>query len=300
MSRFFKALEQAERDRAERQGGGPGRGPSPIARVPTPEPPEAPVIEANGLVDEHLVGLLAPTSYAAEQYRELCHQVEALQRTAGLRVIAVSSPGVGDGKTLTAINFAGALAQSANLRVLLAELDLRRPTLARYLGLAGTEVRGLIDAVMSPGLTVAALAQRIEPFGFSVLLAGSPTRSPYEVLKSARVEALLAEAREAYDYVVLDTPPLLSVPDCRAIERWADGFLVVVSAHKTPRKLVDEAVATLPPSSLLGLVFNADDGPMSRYAYGYGHARDHDAAPAGEPGVSPGWKRAVRRLRRWR
>jgi Mrp family chromosome partitioning ATPase len=76
---------------------------------------------------------------------------------------------------------------------------------------------------------------------------------------------LLAEARRHYDYVVLDTPPLIPFPDCRLLGRWVDGFFIIVAAHQTSRRLVEEALQVVDPAQLLGLVFNRDDRPLSRY-----------------------------------
>jgi len=119
MSKFFKALEQADRDRTREPQSAPER----VASVQpsSPEPESAQVEQTNpaGLaadsadgVDDHLVSLVAPATFEAEQYRALRHTIEQLQRSRDLRVVAVSSPGVGDGKSITAINLAGALAQA--------------------------------------------------------------------------------------------------------------------------------------------------------------------------------------------
>src|SRR5262249_22823502 len=75
----------------------------------------------------------------------------------------------------------------------------------------------------------------------------------------------LEEARAQYDYVVLDTPPLLSIPDCRIIGRCVDWFLVVVAAHKTPARLLDEALRTLPAAEILWLLFNGGGGVDTTY-----------------------------------
>ena len=89
--------------------------------------------------------------------------------------------------------------------------------------------------------------------------AGHAPLSPYEVLKSPRLGELFEEARRQYDYIVVDTPPLTPIQDCRVIGRWVDGFLLVVTAHRTPRRLVEDALTTLDPSKVLGLVFNQAD-----------------------------------------
>src|SRR5262249_49522163 len=217
-------------------------------------------------VEGHLVSLLFPASFEAEQYRELQHRVEHLHRAAQLVTIAVSSPAVGDGKTTTAINLAGALAQSPGARVLLMDVDLRRPSIAAFLGLE-VSGPGLVEAVLDERLGLDDALQHCPAFNLSVVPAGEPPLAPYEVLKSPRFEALLAEARQRYDYVVLDSTPLVDVTDCRLLGRCVDGFLVVVMAHKTPRRLVEEALTVMDSSKIIGIVFNRDDrrlkGPLS-------------------------------------
>src|SRR5438876_7514292 len=149
MSRFSKALEQAERDLAQGEPalaqGEPA--PSTSARppafpAPTPQrttraslEPRRPAADRR---EEHLVSLLAPHSPAAERYRMLRHVVESLRKNKNLQVLAVTSPGAADGKTTTSINLAGALAQSTAERVLLADVDLRRPSVAHQLALDGS------------------------------------------------------------------------------------------------------------------------------------------------------------------
>jgi Mrp family chromosome partitioning ATPase len=94
------------------------------------------------------------------------------------------------------------------------------------------------------------------------------------VLKSPRLGELLAEARRRFSYIIVDTPPLVSVPDCRVIGKWVDGFLIVVTAHRTARKLLEESLNVMEPTKIVGLVFNGDDRHLSRKAYtSYGSSR---------------------------
>jgi capsular exopolysaccharide synthesis family protein len=210
-----------------------------------------------GGVEEHLVSLLEPRSFEAEEYRVVRHAVETLRKDANLQVVAVTSPAGGDGKTTTAINLAGALAQSRDARVLLVDLDLRRPALARQLGLTGQR-RTLVDALMEPGIGLAETLAHLPRFNLSVAVAGGTAPAPYELLKSPRLASLLAEARGRYDYVVLDTPPFVPVSDCRLVTKYVDGFLIVVSAHRTPRGALAETLSLIDPAKVVGLVFNAD------------------------------------------
>jgi protein-tyrosine kinase len=333
MSKFFKALEQADRDRAAREqalhpppatvnpapsGVSVERAPAP-ATSPPPEPaPAVPTVPGSfttrvadpGVVplaprtrttpprareragspsglDEHLVSLVAPTGFESDQYRALRHVVEHLHKTTDLSVLAVSSAGDGDGKTTTAINLAGALAQASGARILLVDADLRRSALHLRLGLNHPSAPGLCDAIAHPQLSLQDVVRSCSPFNFAVLPSGTSTATPYETLKSDRFAALLEEARRHYEYVIVDTPPLVPLPDCRAIEKRVDGFVLVIGADRTPRKMVDEALNVLDPARVVGIVFNGDKASALRYYYGYGHRN----------GAGPSrWHRVVRRL----
>jgi capsular exopolysaccharide synthesis family protein len=219
-------------------------------------------------ISEQIVSLLAPDSFEADQYRTLRHSVELRRKESGLHVLAVTSAGPGDGKTTTTLNLAGALAQGPGARVLVIDADLRRPSVAGYLGLGALSSPGLADALVDPAYDVRRTTRRVDGFNLSVLPAGAPQRAPYELLNSPRLEELLREARDLYDFVLVDTPPLVPLPDCRLIGKWVDGFLVVVGAHKTPRRLLAEALHLLDPAKVIGVVFNGDDRPTFGY-YGY-------------------------------
>jgi len=241
-----------------------------------------------GEIDEHLVSLLNPTSPDAEQYRALRHAVEQLHRSAGLMALAVSSATVGDGKTTTAINLAGALAQDPEARILLVDADLRRASVGDRLGLRNARDRGLVDAILDPDLTLEDMVRRRPPYNLSVLFAGRLPAAPYEVLKSPRLGNLLDQARQQYDFIVLDTPPIVLAQDCRVISKWVDGFLLVVGADKTPAKLVEEALNRMEPNKIVGFVFNDDARSLARYySYGYTATRNDGGA---------GWRRAMTRI----
>jgi Mrp family chromosome partitioning ATPase len=129
------------------------------------------------------------------------------------------------------------------------------------------ETGGLVDAISRPDVPLDRVVRGRPPFNLAVLPAGAPPASPYEALRSGRLGELLEEARERYDYVILDTPPLVPVPDCRVLEPLVDGFLVVVAAHRSSRTLLEEALMLLPPSKVLGIVFNMDDTERRYYRY---------------------------------
>lgn len=271
------------------------------------QPPFDPVAERGTVpaaalrVDERLVSLRSPNSFEADQYRVLRHFLVGTEEADRRRVIAVSSPAAGEGKSTTAVNLAATLAQSPGTRVLLVDTDLRRPCVASSLGLGPSAGPGLSGAVLDERLDLASVV-RSTPFKLFVLPAGASPANAYQILESPRVGRLLEEARGAYDYVILDTPPLLLVPDCRLLSQWVDGFVIVVAAGRTPRKLLAETLGAVDPAKLAGIVFNGDDRPLSGYYKGYytGYYGDHARQGAGRPWWS-WWRRRQRnRKKPWR
>jgi len=219
-------------------------------------------------MDKHLVSLLDPTSFEADHYRALCHVLEGKHPTK--KLIAVTSAGTGDGKTTTALNLAGTLARAPDVRILVVDLDLRTRSLGNRLGLI-EQTPGLVDLILGRDLTLDDVIRRHPRFHLSVLPAGPTVTVPYELLKSPRTGEILDEVRQHYDYIVLDTPPLVSVSDFRLIADLVDGFVIVVAAHRTPRKLLADALSLVDASKLIGIVFNGDRPLHGYYGYYYGY-----------------------------
>ena len=259
------------------------------AAVSRYEPAQSTEIEWSRLAEE-LVSFVAPTSPGADQYRTVRHVLERLHRDSGFQVLAVTSPCPGEGKTLTALNLAGSLAQSPGARVLVIDADLHRPAVAEYLGLARTRAPGLAEAIMTGGYSLAQTVRRLDSLNVSVLVSGVSYAAPYELLASPRFEALLGEARRLYDYVLIDTPPVVPLTDSRLLGRWIDGYLVVVAAHRTPRRMLTEALNLLDAAKIIGVMFNGDDRPLNSYSGYYAY---HPPPPSGS-GKAGWWQRALK------
>ena len=219
-------------------------------------------------LDTHLVSLTAPASFAAEQYQGLRLTIERLARSRDMKVIAISSPAAGDGKTVTAINLAGALARGGDERVLLVDADLRRPSVARQLAITDART-GLADALTDPHMAVADVVRPLPGLNLDIVSAGTPRGGVSQILRSPRLDAFIQEARRRYGYIILDTPPLLPVFDSALLAKSVDGVLMVVSANQTPRKLLGEALNMLEPAKVLGIVFNRDERPLFGYYNSY-------------------------------
>lgn len=258
------------------------RGPiaPPIAMPPIPEPPafepavwspaeDGPDTDARpgtGGLDERLVAALAPQSLAAEQYRLLRTRITQSENGHSFRSIVVTSPGKGDGKSLTAANLALTMAQEFQQRVLLVDADLRRPSIH--------ELFGVPDA---PGLTAvlmggAALDDALIPLPnhrLTLMPCGSIPSHPAELLGSSGMRRLLDSLRARFDRVILDMPPVEPLADVSIVSGLVDGLLLVVRAGLTPRPAIERALSGLEPDKVLGLVFNDIGAESTSREYGY-------------------------------
>ncbi len=241
-------------------------------------------------LDKHLVTFSEPRSFEAEQYQWLRQQIERRSATKPLHVIAVTSAVVGDGKTFTALNLAGALARKEGRKVLVIDADLRRPAVMTRLGLDAPD-EGLATALASTNGSLKNHVRKVDGTTLSVLPGEVVSGGTYELLTSPKFAALLKQARAEYDYVIIDTPPVLPLPDCGLLRDLVDGYLVVVSARSTPRKLVGEALSVLDPASVIGLVYNRDDRPIFGF-YG-SHYRQYFRAYAKSVSDTPSLLRVV-------
>jgi capsular exopolysaccharide synthesis family protein len=214
-------------------------------------------------LNSRLVSFTSPGSFAAEQYQGLRLTIERLTKTRGSQVLAITSPAAGEGKTLTAVNLAGALARESDGRVLLIDADLRRPSIAATLGLETSP--GLTDVLSSDQLELAAVAQPVQSLPLWAVTSGTPGSAIHRLLRSPRFDGLIQRARQDFDVVIVDTPPLLPVFDSAVLSRIVDQLLVVVAANQTPRKLLGEALNLVDPAKVMGIVFNRDDRPLFGY-----------------------------------
>lgn len=208
-----------------------------------------------------------------EQYRRLAAVMHDAQSASGLKVVMIASAVVGEGKTLTAANLALTFSESYRKRVLLIDADLRKPALHNVFRIdASSGLSDGLTASTTSKLTVRQVSERL-----AVLPAGRPSADPMEGLVSDRMRRLIDEAKDTFDWVILDTPPLELLPDAHLLASMADGVVVVVRAESTPHNMVRRAVDALGRSRILGVVLNhAQAVPVGdkyhEYYYGQEHA----------------------------
>jgi succinoglycan biosynthesis transport protein ExoP len=217
---------------------------------------------------------------ALEAFRKLRAQVEfsfgddATDGAGPQRVLLVTSPESGAGKSYVSANLARALASDGR-RVVAVDGDLRRPTLNQTLGLQGEP--GLSEILMGPlhprwaeAITAAELppAARDRGGALSLLPAGSPAQDTAERLSSESLEQVFSELRHDFDYTVVDSPPVLAIVDAVLLSRRVDAVLLVVDA-RARRRDVRRAVQTLRAvdAPLIGLVYNRSRSSSANYGY---------------------------------
>ena len=204
-----------------------------------------------------------PASWAFDVLRT---QILQKMDQNGWRTIAVTSPTMESGKTVVSVNLAIGIAQQTNRTSLLVDFDLRRPRVAKLLGLRADVS---LNQVLTGGASV---EQAMVNPGFPRLVV-LPTQNPMagsaELLGSSKVEALVSELRDRYAdrVVVIDLPPVLAADDVMAILPRVDCVLMVVGNGTSTRKEVEEAMNRLSKSQLLGVVLNKDDAPTGSAYY---------------------------------
>jgi capsular exopolysaccharide synthesis family protein len=174
------------------------------------------------------------------------------QEHDGVRVVMLASAVSGEGKTLTAANLALTISESYNRRVLLVDADLRKPALHNIFRLNTTT--GLSEGLRpdKPSkLVVRQISQNLW-----LLPAGRPNSDPMAGLTSERMRQLLQEAKEAFDWVLIDTPPLVILPDANLLASSVDAVVLVVRAESTPHHLVKRAADAIGQKRVLGVVLN--------------------------------------------
>ena len=217
-------------------------------------------------VEPHLVAITQPRSGHAERFRSLRTRVLHAGERKKMQAFVVTSAGVMEGKTLTAINLSWLLAQTDGVRALLIDGDLRNPCAADYLGFDAPT--GLSE-VLAGEATLAESILRLEPAGLHLLPGGSPRDDVAELLSGPKFSAVLREARSMFDYIIIDAPPLGIFTDATVLISRADSALIVARANKTKYAALEKLLEPLPRERLLGVILNGSDEQMSEQNYYY-------------------------------
>ena len=186
--------------------------------------------------DTRVVTLSSPDSPASEAYKTVRSTILYLASQQHLKVLAIAGPGQGEGKTTTTVNLAVSLAQ-AGKKVAAVSCDLRRPRMHRFFKLENTIG---VSTVLKGEATLEQAMQDTAVAGLSMIASGPVPHNTAELLGSPRMQAMLDQLRERFDFVLLDTSPALVVADAVALAPYSDGVIVVVDASKTALAAVSQ------------------------------------------------------------
>lgn len=203
------------------------------------------------LAQTNFIGADEKVQLAAENYRLLCTRIFQVSRSLKSKVFLVTSALPAEGKTLTAVNLAFGLSRVETKRTLLVELDLRHPSMHRLLGLRRSETdMSFLEHEEDWRNGMWALRPNLH-----ALLAMNPSLRPDELLNGERFHTFLDEARKEYDFVIIDSAPLLAASDTHAIIPQVDQALFVLRANRTPIDCAQDALEILGKKTL-GCVLN--------------------------------------------
>jgi len=250
--------------------------------LPDSARPHAPPSEARREPDKQVISrkaaperisALDPMAPASVSARHLAQHLKRRADRAGIRSIVLTSPLSGDGKTTTACNLAVALSQLDQSRaVALVDLDMRRPRVAKSLGLHVTlAVEDVLAGRASPDEAVI----ETDVPGLSVIAVRRSVEKPEPLLASSRLSDLIQNLHARFGTVVIDTPPILAVSDASGIIDVADACLLVVRAGRSPTPSVRRAAEQLPSEKALGCCLNFARGSERSSGYEYYGYRPH-------------------------
>jgi len=215
----------------------------------------------------------------AEAYRHFALRVRREIDALGQRSVMIVSGLRQEGKTTTSCNLALALASmSGGRRIALADLDLRRPSIGDSF-----EIRPKlgIEGVLQGKADLRQICVRTDLPSLDVFPVGAPVKSPHELLAGPPLSNLMRELHESYDIVVIDSPPILLVPDTGLIMPHVGSCIAVMRSRRTRRATFNTMLGMLPPRKLIGTLVNDAHLPRHTKDYGY-YLRDDEPLPSDE------------------
>jgi polysaccharide biosynthesis transport protein len=223
--------------------------------------------EAQVVVCPELVAMWYPRSAVAEQYRVAATRLGLIDGKQKSTVVCMTSALMGEGKTATALNVAYVLSRDLNRKTVLVDCDLKRPMVRAYTGMESTA--GLTEVLLGHK-TLEECLKYHEQLGIWILPAGIETSGTASLAHVDRLSELIQGLRERFEYIVLDSPPLLAVAETMLIVRMADVVVHVIRARSTSRDAVTGAIKMIGEERAVAVVLNgvdAKDAPYSYYNY---------------------------------
>jgi capsular exopolysaccharide synthesis family protein len=273
MSRIFEALTRSEEERSgvsfpvppalatellqraeQASMGVVAAAASAPATTDRPEIGEAGSMPITVFPGSRLICLSDHESLAAEKFRFLSVRLRQIQQTRPLKKILITSTIPEEGKSMVSGNLAAVLARKKQQRTLLLEGDLRRPVLGARFGLG--KLSGLTEWLQGEYRPMTSI-YRLDGAGFWFLPAGHPAENPLELMQSGKLSGLIEQLTTAFDWIIIDSPPVLPLADTSLWARLVDGVLLVAREGVTQKRQLKRGLEALDQSKLLGMVLNS-------------------------------------------
>ena len=220
-------------------------------------------------VDYPIFDMQKTDPFFNELFKGLRAKIEYKIDMAEIKSIAVSSSIAGEGKTLTSINLAVNMANTGRKKVLLLDMDIRKGSIAQRLGIRGR--MGLSEYLLG-GASQDSIIQKTSNPWLYIITSGKRMESPNDLLAGSKFRTLLIDLQSRFDLVIVDTPPILPVPDAVTISEQVGGFILLFRLKHTPHYMFRQALEDLGEDKLIGVVVNDEDAKSDKYYQKYyGH-----------------------------
>jgi len=270
MSRIYRALEKAEKDKNSKKLEDPLSGifEEEVTQAPVEKPPkdfkagmdrlELPIME------EASIPIAGQHSFAEEQFRKVKTCIFR-RSTNPPRLILITSAAPGEGKSTVAVNLAITISKEIHRKVILIDADLRNPNIFKE---KYSNSRGLSD-YLAGELPAAEILTNFENDKFMVIPAGNPPEKPAELVGSRKMKELLRTLQENSDdqFILIDSPPVLVTSEPLLLSEWVEGIILVVMAGQVPKPAVRRAIDALGREKIIGVVFNQKNLKPSKHYY---------------------------------
>jgi len=223
---------------------------------------------------DYLVTKEQPLSYVSESFQKVIINLDYANIDGNFKVIQFTSTLASEGKTTFISNFSYLLGQKGK-KVCFVDLDLRKPKLHRVFNV--TNRQGLND-YLSGKLEIKDLVRHSDEVGIDYIISGEKTSAVVNVLEAKKLHDLIQNLKEKYDYVLLDTPPVIAVSDALYVAKLADGVIFLVAQNIARKTLVKEAIQTLQNNKvkILGTVLIQVNLKTGEYGYGYDYSYKYE------------------------
>jgi protein-tyrosine kinase len=248
---------------------------SEINAAAEPSTSKADACDANAFdiseTDQLVNTVLDPLTLVGEQFRLLRSKLDQIQKEKGIKVLMVTSTAANEGKTFTARSLAGILAQEPGKKILLIDADLRKAKAGQNKGLLSEECCQVgLAQILGTEMSFESSLLGSDNNKLFFLPSGPVPPNPSELLSSANFAKILKDACGLFDWVILDTPPVIAISDAITICPLCDAVVLVVRANSTSSKAIIDAVQRIGREKIAGIVMNrVRNGQLARYYQQY-------------------------------